>query len=156
VTTLKQALKTLDPANDEHWTSGGLPRMETLEALVGKELTRADVEEAAPDLKRSNAPEPKAAADTDNDPAPQPPNAPPVDNDHAAEGAVQLRVGTGGGGSGGLSGDFLGGGGGPADAGVGRDIGAGVKVGSIEGRVAALEADLAYLRKQFGWPTRSA
>jgi hypothetical protein len=141
VTTLKQALKTLDPSNDEHWTTGGLPRMEVLEALVGKELTRADVEEVAPDLKRSTAPELKVA------------DPPPADNDHVAEGADQFPVGTGGGGPGAASlGEVQGGGGG----GAGRDIGDGKKVGGIEGRVAELEADLAYLRKQFGWPTRSA
>lgn len=52
---LKEALQTLDPANDEHWTSAGLPRVDFLVQLTGKEdLRRSDVEEAAPKLNRES------------------------------------------------------------------------------------------------------
>lgn len=142
MTTLKQALKTLDPKNDEHWTAGGLPRVDVLEQLTGGSVTRDEIEAAAPDLKRSTAPELNVA----HDPA-----------------TVQLSAGAGGGG-GGPGASSLGatqGGGGPGaghisgGGGGGRAIGDGVIVGDIEGRVAAIEADLAFLRNLFGWPTRT-
>jgi hypothetical protein len=132
MTTLKQALKLLDPQNDEHWTAGGLPRVEALEQLTGTQLSRADVEAAAPDLKRSNA---EAA------PAPAQPQ-PPADNDHVAEGTTKFPDGVM------RSGD--------AAVLAGHEIEPGKKVGGVEARLAEVEADLAYLRKQFGWPTRSA
>jgi hypothetical protein len=50
---------TLDPANDEHWTAEGLPRIEALEAATGlKGLYRADVTDALPGLTRESAPPP--------------------------------------------------------------------------------------------------
>jgi hypothetical protein len=137
--SLSAALASLDPNEESHWTSGGLPRMEVLEALVGKELTRADVDEAAPDLKRSTAPELKAP-----EPQTETGNAPNAASAGSDTGAGQPTVNAAPEPA-------------PAPAPTaGRDIGDGKKVGGIEGRVAELEADLAYLRKQFGWPTRSA
>lgn len=45
--TLAEAIATLDPANDEHWTQGGLAKMEYLEGLTGGNLTRAEVDAAS-------------------------------------------------------------------------------------------------------------
>jgi len=51
-----EALKQLDPKNDEHWTGDGLPRMDAVEALVGDEsIKRADVTAASPDFNREAA-----------------------------------------------------------------------------------------------------
>lgn len=55
---LNEALDVLDPANDEHWTSNGSPRMDALHALTGDDtITRRQVVEARPDLMRDTAPE---------------------------------------------------------------------------------------------------
>lgn len=54
--TIDQALKALDPKNDEHWTSDGSPRMDKLQELTGDEsLTRKQVKEAAPTFTRETA-----------------------------------------------------------------------------------------------------
>jgi len=53
---LRQALDQLDPANDEHWTADGLPRMDALVAILGDAtITRAAVTAAAPGLNRTTA-----------------------------------------------------------------------------------------------------
>lgn len=47
------SLGQLDPANDEHWTAGGLPATKALEQLTGiSPIARADVEAAAPGYTR--------------------------------------------------------------------------------------------------------
>jgi len=51
--TIADSLALLDPENDDHWTKGGLPRMNVIEALVGdKTITREDVSEARHGLCR--------------------------------------------------------------------------------------------------------
>ncbi len=53
---INEALSSLDPANDEHWTADGLPRMDAVQALVGSsDITREDVTNAAPDLTRETS-----------------------------------------------------------------------------------------------------
>lgn len=54
IVNIVDALATLDPQNDDHWTSDGLPRMDVLEALCGHTLTRADVTAAAKGFSRRN------------------------------------------------------------------------------------------------------
>lgn len=55
-TKIQEALKQLDPANDDHWTADGLPRMDAVEKLVGSsDITREDVTNAAPDFTRDTA-----------------------------------------------------------------------------------------------------
>lgn len=50
---LKDALESLDPANDAQWTADGLPRMDVVETLVdNKAITRKDVTEADPEFCR--------------------------------------------------------------------------------------------------------
>lgn len=48
------ALKKLDPANDNHWTEDGAPRMDTVKMLAGNPgLTREAVTAAAPGFSRA-------------------------------------------------------------------------------------------------------
>jgi hypothetical protein len=47
------ALAALDPHNDEHWTSAGLPSMAAVTAMAG-EVTRRQVEAVAPEFSRTN------------------------------------------------------------------------------------------------------
>ncbi len=54
--TIHQALTQLDPANDDHWTSDGMPRMDVLQELTGDpKLVRKAVTDAAPDFNREMA-----------------------------------------------------------------------------------------------------
>lgn len=53
---LAAALKRLDPANDEHWTADGKPKMTAVEALLGRaDVTRAQVDAALPGFNREAA-----------------------------------------------------------------------------------------------------
>ena len=49
---IKQATTLLDSKNDDHWTQGGEARMETLEAILGYNVTRKELDAAVPDFKR--------------------------------------------------------------------------------------------------------
>lgn len=50
------ALQQLDPKNDNHWTSDGLPRLETVRLMAGDaQLTREAVTAALPGFTRSKA-----------------------------------------------------------------------------------------------------
>ena len=53
--TIVEALNMLDPENDEHWTSRKLAQVDEVEKLLGREVTRAEIEEAAPDFDREAA-----------------------------------------------------------------------------------------------------
>jgi len=50
---VKDAVAGLDHGNDAHWTQGGDPKVEAVSALVGQDVTRADIAGAAPDAKRT-------------------------------------------------------------------------------------------------------
>jgi len=53
---LKDALESLDPANDAQWTADGLPRMDVVEILIdNKAITRKEVTEADPEFCREVA-----------------------------------------------------------------------------------------------------
>lgn len=52
--TLIEALKALDPQNDEHWTKEGSPLLNVIEQLTGKNYSRAEISAAAPDFSRTN------------------------------------------------------------------------------------------------------
>lgn len=52
---IKAVLAKLDPANDEHWTTDGLPRLDAVEALVGAAVARKDITNAAPEFTRGVA-----------------------------------------------------------------------------------------------------
>lgn len=46
------AVMQLDANNAEHWTDDGLPRLDAVEQLYGKPLTRAQVDAAVPGVRR--------------------------------------------------------------------------------------------------------
>ena len=50
-----EAVMGLSPANDEHWTTDGLPRLDAVENLLGASVTRKQVTNAAPDFNRGHA-----------------------------------------------------------------------------------------------------
>jgi len=53
---LLEATSRLDPANDDHWTADGLPRMTAVGELAGdSSITRKDITHAAPNLTRALA-----------------------------------------------------------------------------------------------------
>lgn len=55
-TKLQKAIKKLDPKDDSHWTAAGLPAMSAIEGFYGAaDITRADVEAAAPGYTRAVA-----------------------------------------------------------------------------------------------------
>lgn len=76
---LIEALNSLDPANEEHWTSDGSPSLQALQTAMGSDKApkRADVTAAAPLFKRDNRVLPEMATGA---PAVQP----TVDGDAAA------------------------------------------------------------------------
>lgn len=50
---ISEALELLEPLNDEHWTTDGLPRVDIVADLIGDDkLKRADIMKAAPDFVR--------------------------------------------------------------------------------------------------------
>jgi hypothetical protein len=51
---IRGALQKLDPTNDAHWTADGLPRMDALEAVGLKGVTRGQVTAEAPTFTRFN------------------------------------------------------------------------------------------------------
>lgn len=60
---ITDALSKLDPANDNHWTQDGLPRLDTIKILAGDPgLTREAVTAAAPDFNRASAQQAAAGA----------------------------------------------------------------------------------------------
>lgn len=70
-----EALSKLDPKNDAHWTSDGLPRLETVKLFAGdSNLSREAVTAAAPGFSRAN----NALQTASTDPAATAPAAPPV------------------------------------------------------------------------------
>jgi hypothetical protein len=52
--TIRNALAALSPSDASDWTQGGLPSMEAVRSLVGPEVTRRQVEAAAPGFTRDN------------------------------------------------------------------------------------------------------
>jgi hypothetical protein len=56
---LTEAIAQLDHAQDAHWTEDGMPSVEAVAAIYGKEVTREQITKAAPDLVRK-AKEPSA------------------------------------------------------------------------------------------------
>lgn len=48
------ALGQLDQANNKYWTSEGLPNVKAVEEILGKLVTRADINAAAPDFRRDD------------------------------------------------------------------------------------------------------
>lgn len=55
--TLEEALNSLDPEDEAHWTKGGLPNLKVLSELTGTTVTRADIDAIIPDFNRTVAAE---------------------------------------------------------------------------------------------------
>ena len=72
-----EAVRGLDPQNDEHWTADGLPRLDAVENLLGGDVSRKAVTNAAPDFTRAVASE-LVDAPEDGEP---PVDEPPVETD---------------------------------------------------------------------------
>jgi hypothetical protein len=72
-----EAVRSLDPQNDEHWTADGQPRLDAVENKLGGDVSRKDVTNAAPDFTRTVA---RELVDVDDDGEP-PIDEPPVDQD---------------------------------------------------------------------------
>lgn len=51
---IRGALQTLDPTRDDQWTADGLPRVDVLQALGLKDVTRGQITHAAPTFTRFN------------------------------------------------------------------------------------------------------
>jgi hypothetical protein len=54
IKTIRQALAALDPADQQDWTEQGRPSMKAICSLVGADVTRRQVEAAAPGFTRDN------------------------------------------------------------------------------------------------------
>lgn len=73
-TTIRAVCAKLDPSNDAHWTSQGLPRMDVLEGL-GLKIERRELNEALPGFNRARAAEERAAEPAAEPSAPAAPDA---------------------------------------------------------------------------------
>lgn len=62
-----EALAQLDTGNDLHWTDDGLPSLEAVGAIYGKEVNRATLTRIAPDFTRATASDPAAKPAQDAD-----------------------------------------------------------------------------------------
>lgn len=61
--TLAEVIQSLNPDTDDHWTKLNIPSMEAVEKAFGKNVTRAEVEAAAPGFNRDAARALRASAD---------------------------------------------------------------------------------------------
>ena len=52
---IKDALAQLDPQNNDHWTGDGLPLVQAVSDLVGKDVSRKEVTDALPGFSRALA-----------------------------------------------------------------------------------------------------
>lgn len=52
---IKNALLKLDPANDDHWTDDGLPRIDVVTEFAGKSVKRAEINKAFPNFSRQDS-----------------------------------------------------------------------------------------------------
>jgi hypothetical protein len=74
---IKDALSKLDPANDNHWTQDGLPRLDTIKILSGDpSLSREAVTAANPEFNRESAQAAASAAQAGGATTPAAPTEP--------------------------------------------------------------------------------
>lgn len=62
---IKTALNQLDPLDDEQWTTDGAPRVDAVAKILGTEVTRKQITDAAPDLTRDKVAESTTAKESD-------------------------------------------------------------------------------------------
>lgn len=60
--TLAEVIQGLDPTDDASWSARGLPSVEVVGKLFGKDVSRADIEAAAPEYTRAAAKAAKATS----------------------------------------------------------------------------------------------
>lgn len=60
---IRAALKKLDSKNDDHWLKGGQPSLAALEKIIGKKVSKKDVEKAWPSFNREMKPLSKVEKD---------------------------------------------------------------------------------------------
>ena len=60
--TLAEVIQGLDPSDDTAWSARGLPSVDVVGKLFGKDVSRADIEAAAPEYTRAAAKAAKAAS----------------------------------------------------------------------------------------------
>lgn len=69
---LPTALQQLDAGNDDHWTADGLPRVEVVSGLIGNDVTRKQITNAAPTLTREGLLKANEAAEAETEAEPEP------------------------------------------------------------------------------------
>ena len=74
---VEEALARLDPANDEHWTADGMPKVETVSALMGQAASRRQITDAAPGFTRASARGEGVPGDGTQEPEAAPPTEAP-------------------------------------------------------------------------------
>ena len=71
---LGDALETLNPENDNHWTADGAPKLDALETIMGEKVKRADVTKMFPlftrEVSKDNAATAKAETEAALEEAP--------------------------------------------------------------------------------------
>jgi hypothetical protein len=78
---LKQALARLDPADDDHWTADGLPRVDAVSMILGRDVKRAAITDAAPGMTRETFAAsgfPPIGHEPEADPSPKTPDPTPT------------------------------------------------------------------------------
>ena len=73
---IKAALESLDHAVEDLWTNDGLPRVDAVSAIVGREVTRGEITAADPEFTRGAVAGP--SEEKDPEPEPTPDTAPVV------------------------------------------------------------------------------
>ena len=64
---IKEALGQLDTLDDDLWTAEGLPKIDAVEKVLGRKVTRKEITDADPSFKRDlSPPEPKPEDDPDD------------------------------------------------------------------------------------------
>lgn len=66
--TIREICSRLNPEDDAHWTSQGLPRMDVLEGM-GLKIERRELNEALPGFNRTKATEARAAVPPTEEPS---------------------------------------------------------------------------------------
>lgn len=149
---INDALNKLDADNDDDWTTIGKPAMEAVNAHLPTPITRARLDEVAPDFSR---PEP-ASEDGDAGDEGNPTGTGAVDGDEEPQSFILAPLKVEGQPS--PTGDPLD----PPEVsglpapGSLREEGEERWEDMVERRLTMLEADNAFLRKTFGWPTKDA
>lgn len=64
---IKEALEQLDVLDDDHWTTDGLPRVDAVEGILGRDVSRQDITDAAPGFNRDEGLKPDSDPDLESE-----------------------------------------------------------------------------------------